>query len=57
MSPLGLIDQLSAFSSSLRGRGLVVTPDQTSDMARALTLIDLACEKIRHRIIGREALR
>lgn len=42
MSPLGLIDQLSAFSSSLRGRGLVVTPDQTSDMARALTLIDLA---------------
>jgi uncharacterized protein with von Willebrand factor type A (vWA) domain len=42
MSPTGLIDQLSAFSAALRGRGLVVTPDQTADMARALTLVDLA---------------
>jgi uncharacterized protein with von Willebrand factor type A (vWA) domain len=42
MSPPGLIDQLSSFSSALRGRGLVVTPDQTADMARALTLVDLA---------------
>ena len=42
MSPPGLIDQLSAFSAALRGRGLVVTPDQTADMARALTLVDLA---------------
>ena len=41
MSPPGLIDQLSAFSAALRGRGLVVTPDQTADMARALTLVDL----------------
>jgi uncharacterized protein with von Willebrand factor type A (vWA) domain len=42
MSPPGLIDQLSTFSAALRGRGLVVTPDQTADMARALTLVDLA---------------
>jgi uncharacterized protein with von Willebrand factor type A (vWA) domain len=41
MSRSGLIDQLSVFSSALRGRGLIVTADQTSDMARALTLIDL----------------
>jgi uncharacterized protein with von Willebrand factor type A (vWA) domain len=42
MSPPGLIDQLSSFSAALRVRGLVVTPEQTADMARALTLIDLA---------------
>jgi uncharacterized protein with von Willebrand factor type A (vWA) domain len=42
MSPPGLIDQLTTFSAALRGRGLVVTPDQTADMARALTLVDLA---------------
>jgi uncharacterized protein with von Willebrand factor type A (vWA) domain len=42
MSPPGLIDQLSTFSAALRGRGLVVTPDQTADMARALTLVDMA---------------
>jgi uncharacterized protein with von Willebrand factor type A (vWA) domain len=42
MSPPGLIDQLSSFSAALRGRGLVVTPDQTADMARALALVDLA---------------
>jgi uncharacterized protein with von Willebrand factor type A (vWA) domain len=42
MSQAGLIDQLSMFSSALRGRGLVVTADQTADMARALSLVDLA---------------
>jgi uncharacterized protein with von Willebrand factor type A (vWA) domain len=41
MTKVGLVDQLSAFSDALRGRGLVVTADQTADMARALTLIDL----------------
>ncbi len=41
MSGTGLIDQLSVFSANLRGRGLVVTADQTADMARALTLVDL----------------
>lgn len=41
MSRAGLIDQLSDFSGGLRNRGLVVTADQTRDMARALSLIDL----------------
>jgi uncharacterized protein with von Willebrand factor type A (vWA) domain len=41
MSQNGLIDQLTLFSAALRNRGLVVTADQTSDMARALTLVDL----------------
>ncbi|MGH8872280.1 MAG: vWA domain-containing protein [Acidimicrobiia bacterium] len=41
MSHPGLIDQLSLFSAALRGRGLTVTADQTTDMARALTLVDL----------------
>ncbi|HEY7469358.1 MAG TPA: VWA domain-containing protein [Acidimicrobiia bacterium] len=41
MSRPGLIDQLSVLSSALRARGLVVTSDQTADMARALTLVDL----------------
>ena len=38
----GLIDQLSEFSGALRHRGLTVTSDQTADMARALTLVDLS---------------
>ncbi len=38
----GLIDQLSEFSGALRNRGLTVTSDQTADMARALTLVDLS---------------
>ncbi|MGA7098384.1 MAG: VWA domain-containing protein [Acidimicrobiia bacterium] len=42
MSSPGLIDQLSQFSGALRSRGLVVTPDQTADMARALSMVDLA---------------
>jgi uncharacterized protein with von Willebrand factor type A (vWA) domain len=41
MKRAGLIDQLSVFSGALRNRGLTVTADQTADMARALTLIDL----------------
>ncbi|MGH8953078.1 MAG: vWA domain-containing protein [Acidimicrobiia bacterium] len=41
MSRRGLIDQLSTFSAALRNRGLTVTADQTTDMARALTLVDL----------------
>lgn len=41
MSHGGLIDQLSEFSGALRIRGLTVTADQTADMARALSLIDL----------------
>jgi len=41
MSPPTLIDQLSVFSGALRDRGLTVTADQTADMARALSLIDL----------------
>lgn len=41
MSRAGLIDQLSEFSAALRGRGLIVTADQTADMARALSLVDL----------------
>ncbi len=41
MSRAGLIDQLSSFSAALRGRGLTVTADQTADMARALSLVDL----------------
>jgi uncharacterized protein with von Willebrand factor type A (vWA) domain len=42
MSRPGLIDQLSVFSGALRSRGLTVTADQTADMARALSMIDLA---------------
>jgi hypothetical protein len=41
MSRPGLIDQLAVFSAALRGRGLTVTADQTADMARSLSLVDL----------------
>jgi uncharacterized protein with von Willebrand factor type A (vWA) domain len=41
MSTTALIGQLSVFSAALRGRGLTVTADQTADMARALSLVDL----------------
>jgi hypothetical protein len=37
-----MIDQLSQFAGALRGRGLVVTADQTADMARSLRLVDIA---------------
>lgn len=41
MTQTGLIDQLSVFSAALRNRGLTVTADQTTDMARALSMVDL----------------
>ena len=41
MTP-GPIRDLSAFASALRGNGLVVTPDQTADMAVSLTMVDPA---------------
>lgn len=36
------IDELSEFSGALRSRGLVVTADQTADMARAMALVDVS---------------
>ncbi len=39
---IGPVLDLSSFADALRGRGLVVTPDQTADMARALLLVDPA---------------
>ncbi|HSJ82416.1 MAG TPA: VWA domain-containing protein [Acidimicrobiia bacterium] len=42
MSRPGLIDQLAVFSAALRSRGLTITADQTADMARALSLVDLS---------------
>ena len=42
MSQTGLIDQLSLFSAALRNRGLTVTAEQTTDMARALSMVDLS---------------
>ena len=38
----GPVLDLAAFADALRSRGLVVTPDQTADMARSLRLVDLA---------------
>ncbi|HEY5890033.1 MAG TPA: VWA domain-containing protein [Acidimicrobiia bacterium] len=38
----GPINDLAGFASALRNRGLTVTPDQTSDMASALLLVDPA---------------
>jgi uncharacterized protein len=42
MTRAGMIDQLSVFSAALRNRGLIVTADQTTDMARALSMVDLS---------------
>ncbi|HJQ75850.1 MAG TPA: VWA domain-containing protein [Acidimicrobiia bacterium] len=39
-SRAGPVRDLATFAVALRGRGLVVTPDQVSDMARAITLVD-----------------
>lgn len=39
---VGPIRDIAAFAGALRGRGLTVTPDQTSDMASALLLVDPA---------------
>lgn len=36
----GPVRDLSAFASALRDNGLVVTPDQTADMAMSLTIVD-----------------
>lgn len=36
------VDELSEFAGGLRSRGLVVTAEQTADMARALGLVDLS---------------
>ncbi len=41
MSRPGVVAQLGHFSARLRDRGLTVTAEQTADMARALTLIDV----------------
>ena len=40
----GPVLDLATFASLLRGRGLTVTPEQVSDMARAVMLIDAAEE-------------
>lgn len=37
----GSIRDLASFAEALRGRGMTVTPDQVSDMARSLGLVDL----------------
>jgi uncharacterized protein len=42
MSRAGIVDQLAAFSGTLRGRGLTVTSEQTTDMARAMGVIDMS---------------
>ncbi|HEX6221564.1 MAG TPA: VWA domain-containing protein [Acidimicrobiia bacterium] len=36
----GTLTDLTSFATALRRRGLTVTPDQVSDMARAITLVD-----------------
>ncbi len=38
----GPIRDLASFAEALRARGMTVTPDQVSDMARSLALVDLA---------------
>lgn len=40
MTGSAIVGQLAAFSAALRLRGLTVTPEQTADMGRALTLVD-----------------
>lgn len=39
---IGPVRDLTSFAEALRERGLTVTPDQVSDMARSLGLVDLA---------------
>ncbi len=43
MSPGGAspVRDLASFAEALRGRGMTVTPDQMSDMARSLLLVDV----------------
>ena len=38
----GPIRDIASFAEALRARGMTVTPDQMSDMARSLTLVDSA---------------
>ena len=38
----GPVRDIASFAEALRGRGMTVTPDQMSDMARSLTLVDSA---------------
>ncbi|MDX1469740.1 MAG: VWA domain-containing protein [Acidimicrobiia bacterium] len=38
----GPVRDIASFAEALRGRGMTVTPDQMSDMARSLSLIDPA---------------
>lgn len=38
----GTVRDIASFAEALRGRGMTVTPDQMSDMARSLTLVDSA---------------
>lgn len=40
MTGPGTLLDLTTFATALRRRGLTVTPDQVSDMARAITLVD-----------------
>lgn len=41
MAYRGPVLDLASFADALRGRGLTITPDQVSDMARSLTLVDV----------------
>lgn len=38
----GTVRDIASFAEALRGRGMTVTPDQMSDMARSLLLVDMA---------------
>ena len=38
----GPVSEIAAFAQALRRRGMTVTPEQASDMAEALTLVDLS---------------
>lgn len=42
MAAKGPILDLASFADALRNRGLTITPDQVSDMARSLTLVDVS---------------
>ncbi|MEA1904087.1 MAG: VWA domain-containing protein [Actinomycetota bacterium] len=40
----GPVRDIASFAEALRGRGMTVTPDQMSDMARSLTIVNAADE-------------
>ncbi len=48
MTTAGPVRDIAAFAAALRSRGLTVTPDQMSDMASALGLIDPAARRQVH---------